>query len=282
MKRSASSRSLAWGAILALAAAHPACAFDDGRPWGRLAASLDARLAVPADRLSDGAIKTDRNYLVTLEAVDVTLTGVTVSQAAAGGAATFDPANPPAGYSLCHNGHCHADDGRLVDYEDIAAELAGGVVAGGPSLSLPGPAEPVVVPVAASTLGDPVPVSLGACPGECAFERGALAAVSVVLGTVRVRGVVRDQLTGDAARLPAEGRAFDVGFTALGPVTAPLTGAFGKDEPFGLDLATTLELPAALFDGVDWSAIADDALPAALASTLSEEAALTVETSRFD
>ena len=43
-----------------------------------------------------------------------------------GQGAAFDPSNPPAGYSLCHAGHCHHESGRLVSYEEIAIELSGG------------------------------------------------------------------------------------------------------------------------------------------------------------
>jgi len=41
------------------------------------------------------------------------------------GGVSFDPADPPEGYGLCHNGHCHKDDGTLPTYEQIEAELAG-------------------------------------------------------------------------------------------------------------------------------------------------------------
>ncbi|MCB9762153.1 MAG: hypothetical protein H6739_20305 [Alphaproteobacteria bacterium] len=47
-------------------------------------------------------------------------------QSISGAGSTFDPADPPEGYGLCHSGHCHRDDGALVDYVDIQAELAGG------------------------------------------------------------------------------------------------------------------------------------------------------------
>lgn len=49
----------------------------------------------------------------------------TLSSSGGGGGGTFDPAAPPDGFSLCHGGHCHADDGSLWSYEEIEQWLAG-------------------------------------------------------------------------------------------------------------------------------------------------------------
>jgi len=284
MKPSASSFAARLGAALALlagAASLPACAFDDGQPWGRLDLTAAARVDAPAARVAaPGVLKTTHNYLVTLEAVDVTPTALAVSQAAAGATLTFDPADPPEGYSLCHNGHCHADDGRLVAYEEIAAELAGGAAAQGATVSVPVSAG-ATLPVG-TALGASVPLALEACPGGCAFGRGDLAALSGTVASVHLRGVVHDQREGDAARLPAEGRAFDVTLDGAWTLTAPLSGAFDKDEPVGLRLAATLVVPPALFDAVDWQLDDTAAIEGALFAAFGEDAAVEVEASRFD
>ncbi|PKN58433.1 MAG: hypothetical protein CVU56_06090 [Deltaproteobacteria bacterium HGW-Deltaproteobacteria-14] len=278
MTRSPSSSLIALAGALTLSA----CAFADGDPWGRLELAAAARFDAPADRVVDGAVKTARNYLVTLDAVDLVVGAITVSQRAEGAAAAFDPADPPEGYSLCHNGHCHAADGRLVPYEEIAAELAGGGASAGPSVTVVALDAPVAVPVASGSLGAAAAVALGACPGGCVFERGALDTVRVTVSALRLRGTVHDQLVGDAARLPAEGRAFDVTLTPTDALTASLSGAFDKGEPVGLRLEVTLALPAALFDGVDWSAAADAELPGLTAAAFGEHAAIEVVAARFE
>ena len=115
-------------ALLLLAAlAATACTFEDGRGWATVDFSLGAELVVDEDHASDEAtLVTDRGLLVTLTTLD--LDAATLSLLETGGSASgevrFDPANPPEGYTLCHAGHCHREDGALVDYEDIEAELA--------------------------------------------------------------------------------------------------------------------------------------------------------------
>ncbi|TNF34313.1 MAG: hypothetical protein EP329_07380 [Deltaproteobacteria bacterium] len=278
MKRSPSS-TLAALAVAALVA--PACAFADGDPWGRLELDLAARVDASADRVEDGAIKTARDYLVRLDAVEVEVEHVVVRQRAAGAAAAFDPADPPEGYSLCHNGHCHSADGRLVSYEDIAAEVAGAGAGSGPSVTLEALEGAVTLPVAPATLGASSQVPLDECPGGCTFARGDLDTLEVALIEVRVTGVVHDRLTGDSARLPAAGRRFDVVLPAS-VVTASLDGAFDKGEPVGLRLSVTVEVPASLFDGPDWATAEDADLAALLAESFDEHASLTLERSSFD
>ena len=96
---------------------------DPGLPWGVVEATIEAKFDPSEGRLDDeGRLKTSANYALELESVAVTFDALTLTLAGAG-AADFDPANPPEGYSLCHNGHCHAASGELVDYEDIQAEM---------------------------------------------------------------------------------------------------------------------------------------------------------------
>lgn len=266
------------GVAVAVALLFGACAFDDGRPWGVVEVELAASFEATPDRLVDGQLKTARNYLVRFDAVEIEVEAVTVTQQVGGGAQTFDPANPPPRYSLCHNGHCHRDDGALVDYEDIILELAGGAAAAGPSVTIPAVDAAVSVP-----LGERVAVPLGPCPDGCVFDRGALGTLRVTVRAVRVSGVVFDELTGESARLGPEGRAFAVSLAPpTSDVTAALSGAFGKDEPFGARLEATLALPATWFDGVDWAAVPDADLAGAVDAAWGERAALTVAISHFD
>ncbi|MBM4373379.1 MAG: hypothetical protein FJ098_17105, partial [Deltaproteobacteria bacterium] len=122
--------------VLVLAAG---CAFTDGEPWGEVRPALRVVFDPSPERLTpEGWLRTTLGYGVELHALDVSVDGLTLSMAAGGeGAAVFDPADPPEGYSLCHNGHCHAASGALVSYEAIAAELGGGGTTEGFVLAVP-------------------------------------------------------------------------------------------------------------------------------------------------
>lgn len=103
-----------FSAITFLAVAN--CSFTDGQPWGEVEGSIAAQ---PVD--STGAIPED----VTLEqaTIDAKLFVESVSTSSGGSGGSFSPSNPPDGYTLCHNGHCHSEEGELVSYEDVRAEL---------------------------------------------------------------------------------------------------------------------------------------------------------------
>lgn len=46
-----------------------------------------------------------------------------------GKAVEFDPDNPPAPYTNCHNGHCHStESSNIYTYEEIKAALSGGSI----------------------------------------------------------------------------------------------------------------------------------------------------------
>lgn len=106
------------------------CTVDAGGGFGTLE---DARLTAsfaPGARLSDeGWFLVTGGYRVTPETMTLGVGALrldTFDAPASSGGGVFDPAAPPPGYTLCHGGHCHHVDGRLVSYEDIQAELSGG------------------------------------------------------------------------------------------------------------------------------------------------------------
>ncbi|NPC86419.1 hypothetical protein HPC49_50565, partial [Pyxidicoccus fallax] len=157
-------------------------------------------------------------------------------------------ANPPPRYSNCHSGHCHRDDGALVDYEDIQAELDGG--GGGPTV-----VSVITFP------GEPLDLVAGtrrelACE-ECDVPEGGLDKVSVTLTRLTLRGAVRDSRA--VSRLEGE-----VPFTLELPLAADTQEALGgsldipadRAHPPRVSLAFTFEPTAALLDGIDWAALA--------------------------
>lgn len=280
MRSTARSRSrlaaAAAAAALHIAAPSSGCAFDEGLPWGILEVELAASFAPQGERLDDrGRLKTVQDYRVRVDAVDVTLGALTVTQLAAGVDAAFDPSDPPDGYTLCHSGHCHHDSGAVVSYEDIAAELAEDAGATGPRLTID------VAGVASVPFGGVAEVPLMGCAGGCQLERGAMGQLSAPLETLTVRGQVFDALAGEAARLPAEGVAFDV--TVSDPVTLSraLGAVIGRGEAVGLRLEALVTIPASVFDGVDWASDAAADLPARLAEAVSKGAGLEITERRF-
>lgn len=227
--------------LIALAAV--GCAFDDGQPWGEARIAIEAAFEVSADRLEGDAIRTNNDYRVRVIAAELSTDAVVVRFAASGGAQAFDPADPPPEYSLCHNGHCHHEDGRLVDYEDITIELAGG----GPSI-----AAPVLEPIALVPNGAPEQLALGQCgDARCDLPRGEFSSVEVQIRAARFEVEVADRRTGDAARLDAP-RTVTVTVDTPFFVQSPLSGVVGRGAPVGRDIEGQLILDATAFDNLDW------------------------------
>ncbi|MEB3205037.1 MAG: hypothetical protein VKP57_10095, partial [Candidatus Sericytochromatia bacterium] len=98
----------------------------------------------------------------------------------------FDPARPPAGFTLCHNGHCHATDGRLVPYEQVpmeAARAAGTLVTRSFADLLPQGILAAVGP------GVPEVRQTMSC-GRCAMPEGQLVSVALPISAVTLSGTV--------------------------------------------------------------------------------------------
>lgn len=216
-----------------------------GQPWGWLEASMDASFEPPEGRLDgEGRLKTSRNYAVALDDIQISFDAFTIVLAAAG-AASFDPSNPPAGYSLCHNGHCHSDAGELVDYEVIALEMVGG--SGGARVAIELDNEPL------DLSAGKVAVGVSPCePSPCELPKGELAGLELAIGSLSLQGTVYDRLTGDSPRVPEEGLAFDVSVPIAQALNAQLEGSIGPGEPVGLQLDIGFQLPPALFDDIDF------------------------------
>lgn len=255
------------------------CTLDDGQPWGRLGLSASA-VFDPAARLDDeGRIRTIDDYRVNVELLQVDPGTIDVEYLPPGEALSFEPAAPPEGYSLCHNGHCHADDGRLVDYEDIAAELNGGASGGG-AVTYVCEDGFVLIDV------DGAPLTL--IPPESEnLERGTLTGVRLTLEGVVLHVTVFDSRTGENARLPEEGVHFE---DVIALNTALFTNqeiTVDRGEDVNITIDATAEFPAELFDNIAWDelgALPSDertfALSEALSANLDEYANLELSISR--
>lgn len=257
-----------WRALVFLAAT--GCAIGPGEPMGTLAPRIEAKYTPAPDRdVGDGFQRLASDYQVrvdrfVLSASDFLLVG-------GGGAAgtAFDPANPPPGYSNCHGGHCHADDGSLPSYEEIAART-GGASASTTAVAIHAGELELV---GGSVLEDP------ACEPDCTLREVMVQRLLAPVSQLAIEGVVRDGR--------ADPRIAERPFSLVLPVAGSVDPV-GGDAPV-VTLSGALELPvdresaplislsvlvapgASIFDGVPWDeavASSDGSFDLASASNL--------------
>ncbi len=244
------SRALAWLALGWLAGG---CALQPGGWFAALEPSLTASFVTARGRdAGEGWQKLDTSHQARITRAVVELAPIVLEKLtteARGTGERLDPAHPPPGYTLCHNGHCHHVDGRLVSYEDIEAELAGGGEVGR--------SEPVV-----ALRSDPLDVLAGtqvdlSCEPVCGLPRGAIHRAQVAIRRVVLEGAVRDprptpSFSGEVAF------RWDSGASAEEPLRAvslPLSLDVPDDAFATFALAFELQASAPLLDGVDWAAL---------------------------
>lgn len=239
------------GIAIAAIALAPACAWDAGGPFGEVSTTLDAQFTAEAGRdAGDGWLRLASDYQVRIEAASWS-TSKLVFVATGAAALNFDPAAPPPGYTLCHGGHCHATDGRLVPYEEVAAELAGGKP----------PAPALELPTGEFDLVAGSRVELACDGGPCDLPRGTVGRIDLEVTGVAIRGRVRD------GRMPP--RRAEAAFTAaaqLATAAKPaghLELAVDRANDPEITLGVGVHPGAAIFDGVDWAALGAGPIDAA-------------------
>lgn len=260
------------------------CTFSEGVPWGHLDLTAEAAFVPSAARQEGDRFKTP-GYTVAFDTLTATIASVGVTVAAGAGDLSFDPANPPEGYTLCHGGHCHSDDGRLVSYEDVQAELlasSGGGADGVRRVSYGG----------ASPLGSvAVALDLEACE-PCDLPRGTVAQADAVLTAFSVSGRAFDRAdTGDPT-LPEDGLPFYADVTAARTLRVDLDEAIDTGEPLGLAVHLVIGPGETFLDRVDFETLAeawDGATPIDLGDDETQVSAMieafgavSVTTERFD
>ncbi len=261
-------RRLVWLMVLA-----SGCALGPGEPMGTLEPSLTVRYAAePGRDAGDGFHRLASDFQVRVTRAELSLCTVELVERSVSGGGGFDPAHPPPGYGLCHNGHCHADDGRLVSYEDIAAELGGGVQSR-TVVALHGPE-------AMNLLADAGDNAL-TCAPDCVLSAAHVERIHVPVSQLHIEGAVRDgreslRFTGTRPF------SFDLTVPAGGvaPVlTAEVDVSVDRETAPVIHLALALELGPALFDRVDWAALAVQPDAIVLSSTQGTDAYAEVRTS---
>ncbi|HYO66237.1 MAG TPA: hypothetical protein VEU33_09160 [Archangium sp.] len=229
-----------------------ACTFEPGQGFTVVEPTVRAAYEPLADRATpDGYQQLSSNYQLHVDGASLRLSGIELLAIAGGSGGGFNPANPPPGYSLCHGGHCHRDDGALIPYEQIIAEMGGG---GGSSTV-------VTMPVA-GPLNLLAPERLAVeCVPDCALPQTNVSQGRWGIESLHLEGTVRDARV--PARFPGE-RRFRWELPPATGSDAPAVVLGGtvdlpsdRSTPPRAKLDLNLVLTARLFDDVDWSALAE-------------------------
>lgn len=230
------------------------CAFDAGRGFATMKEG-ELRMALEPGRardLGDGAFLTDRGYRVHVRELTVgvhRVAALELSGGGSGGSVRFDPASPPPGYTLCHGDHCHAEDGRLVSYEDVQAMLAGGEARFEPLVTAPVDRE--------LDLLEGERAELSRFEPSAELPQGSLDRLEVDLTRLRLAA----RLEGGALAEPVE---LEADLPLVRPIARPLSLTIDRDGPEEISLAVSVRLDATAFDGVDLAEVAAEAEDGAL------------------
>lgn len=234
------------------------CAWEPGQGFTVVDPSVRIVYEALANRATtEGYQRLSSDYQLRVDSASMRLSGIeliAVSQGSGAGS-SFDPANPPAGYSLCHNGHCHRSDGALIPYAQVAAEMGGG---GGSTtvvtLSAAQPANLLVPEVQPMT-----------CAPSCSLPQTEVTQGRWTFQSLKITGTVRDSRV--PARFPGE-RTFELSIQPSLDIekelpemllTSTMELPSDRTEPPDAKLRLGLTLTAALFDRMDWSGLKYDA-----------------------
>jgi hypothetical protein len=233
------------------------CALGPGEPFATLSARVVAQLGQPAGRAApDGFQKLSTDYQVKFTALRLDATALELVDLGSGATLAFDPARPPPRYSLCHNGHCHRDDGALIDYAVISAEVTGGG----------GPAAVASLPVGELDIlaGTELPLS---CGDGCTLPSARVGQVRLRVRGLSAEGLVRD------GRAPPRLLEQPFRLQALLPegseLSTPAEMEVSRHASPRLDVTLSVLLGASLLDGLPLGQLptvggALDAYPSAL------------------
>jgi hypothetical protein len=236
----------------ALTAALAGCTFESGDWFATVTPSFQAAYVARADRDAGGGWqRLSSDYQVKVTNARLELSEIALLAATGGKSTSFDPAHPPPGYTLCHNGHCHSTDGRLVPYAEIEAELAGGGSSSGLQAAMTLPVDGTLDLLA------PAPRSLS-CKPSCHLDQVTVLRASAPITTLVLEGLVRDgRMPG---RFPGEmpfhwqvSSAIDAGSATPPPLEREMNLPADRDHAPQVRLDLRVELDATLFDGIDFS-----------------------------
>lgn len=244
------------------------CALDPGRGFAHLAADLATsfRALDPAlgRTLEAGWLKTSSSFALKLSELELgvrelRLLGAAPAASGSTASCSFDPQNPPAGCTLCHNDHCHCD-GELRSYDELRAQVCGG----GASTTSAVTVARLPVPGSQSLLGAGTRRVIASCLPSCELGAGSLDELQLSLERLRLRAVVRDESNANrlGGRQPSVVVDLPLGGAALSLKLANAGGAIaiGRDQPYHLALSVSLPVSEKLFDSVAWGGLSGEVI----------------------
>jgi hypothetical protein len=225
-----------------------ACTFTPGNAGFATLASAQLTAAhTPGDArdLGEAGLLTNEGYAVKLSALRLTVGALHLDELQGASDVSFDPANPPEGYGLCHGDHCHADTGELVSYAEIIAELAG--------------EDAALVPVVSLAVNDTLDLLAGEDRALTEMSPSAdLPMVDILQARLELSAL---ELSGVATRWN-EPEAGAVDLTLHLPLSAPLTAALDlsidRDVDPLLSLTLDLLIDGTLLDDLDLEALSEN------------------------
>lgn len=195
--------------------------------------------------LGEDGLLTNEGYAVKLSALTLTVGSIHLDELQGASDVSFDPANPPEGYGLCHGDHCHADTGELVSYAEIIAELAG--------------EDAALVPVVSLAVNDTLDLLAGEDRALTEMSPSAdLPMVDILqarleVTTLRLQGVATPWDEPEAGALD-----LSIDLPLGSPLTAALDLSIDRDIDPRLSLSLDLVIDGTLLDDLDLAALAAD------------------------
>ena len=220
------------------------CTFTPGAGFTTLSgASVGADFRPGARGDADDGVFTDLGYTVTIDVFELALGDAELLELQGGAGGLFDPADPPEGYGLCHNGHCHADDGRLVSYAEIEAELAGGSASFAPIVTLVSSQDYELLSGTA--------IATEVLP-SVELPLAHMSQLEVDVSRVLLEGTVSGGPEDGGLDQPIE---LVVDLDPMAPFAAGIEFVVDRDTEPSLELAVQLSIDGTLFDGIDFATV---------------------------
>lgn len=243
--------------LLAILLLSGGCTFEDGQGWARLSSWLWTSFHgfdSSSGRLSaDGWFKTSNSFELKIDSLQLGVRqlraqSLSSSSTTSDGECTFDPANPPAGCSLCHGGHCHCD-GELKSYEELKQEVCGG----GSTTTTVSTLATMPVNRLQSLMGNGTRTDRLSCSPSCELSAGQLDRLQAALDRLTLSGTLRDLSIEDRLGGKQLSVSVDLGLSGAA-LTRSLTPAqkMDQDNPYYLDLSVKLPVSDKLLDGIEW------------------------------
>ncbi len=237
--------------LLLLALVGVSCTFEDGLGFATLNVSMSATWSVPEDRdAGDGWQRLNNSYEIRLDEATFAFDRIALEEfasSASGESATFDPANPPAGYTLCHGGHCHSESGELVPYEEIEAALAGGGEAASYSAV-------VTLPVGEFDLEKSDARDL-ACDEGCELPAANISRLTISPTRLHLSGEVRGGIGDETLTAPRQW-FIDIESASDDAISRAVDLVVDRDKRPNIDITIDVTLGPDLLDDLDWATFA--------------------------